>query len=199
MHRCAGLANPSVCISNNTELSFTAAMPLGVSGVKRDAALNADLLYRCPTPANFARENACILWSNAFFTQPCNITSVLEMPAAPEYGTDYAVKTSVGVEIDHADGRQSMAIFMDCAFWQPTCMVLGHVVVSWVLHDIIPGQRRAMLSTHVSDVCESMGYLLNSSQRDTDKASWQTQPAPQNQECPSIVHWQQFAELLCRL
>jgi hypothetical protein len=31
-------------------------------------------------------------------------------------------------------------------------MVLGHMVVSWLAHDIIPGQRRAMLNTQVDDL-----------------------------------------------
>jgi len=146
----AGLRNPAACTAGDAPLSFTPAMPLGVSGVKRDAAITADLLYRCPTPANFTQDKICILWSDAFNTQPCNITSVLEMPATPALGADYAVKTSVGVQVDHGDGRQSMAIFMDCAPWQPSCMVIGHVIISWLAHDIIPGQRRAMLSTHVS-------------------------------------------------
>jgi hypothetical protein len=35
--------------------------------------------------------------------------------------------------------------------WQQTCVLLGHLAISWVTRDIIPGARRALLSVHVSD------------------------------------------------
>lgn len=35
--------------------------------------------------------------------------------------------------------------------WQPTCVLLGHLAISWVTRDIIPGYRRALLSVHVSE------------------------------------------------
>jgi hypothetical protein len=49
---------------------------------------------------------------------------------------------------------QTMAFFMDMASWQISSMAIGHLVTSWLLHHIIPGERRAMLSTQV---CWALG------------------------------------------
>lgn len=49
----------------------------------------------------------------------------------------------------YADGRESLAFMIDCAAWSPSCLVLGHTALSWLLRDIIPGQRQALLSVQV--------------------------------------------------
>jgi hypothetical protein len=37
----------------------------------------------------------------------------------------------------------------DCAAWNPNCLVVGHAAAAWVLKDLIPGERMALLSPQV--------------------------------------------------
>jgi hypothetical protein len=37
----------------------------------------------------------------------------------------------------------------DCASWNPNCLVVGHAVAAWLLKDLIPGERMALLSPQV--------------------------------------------------
>lgn len=40
----------------------------------------------------------------------------------------------------------------DCAAWSTTCMALAHVAVAWAMQDVIPGERRALLTMHFDDI-----------------------------------------------
>jgi hypothetical protein len=84
---------------------------MGISGIKRESPMTADLLYRCPAAAPLPATANCIQWSRAYNTQPCNLTSILELEAAP--AVNLSVPTVVGLTAKHADGRETMGIAMD--------------------------------------------------------------------------------------
>jgi hypothetical protein len=94
-------------------MNFTMDTPLGVSGIKRNSPMTGDLLYRCPAAAPLPATANCIQWSRAYNTQPCNLTSVLQLGPAPELGSNFSVTTIVGLMAKHADGRETMAFSMD--------------------------------------------------------------------------------------
>jgi hypothetical protein len=48
-------------------------------------------------------------------------------------------------------------VSLQCAAWNPNCLLLAHLAVSWVTKNIIPGQRRALLSTQVRMQHAGMG------------------------------------------
>jgi hypothetical protein len=54
-----------------------------------------------------------------------------------------------GVLINYGDGRESLAFIFDCASRSPTCLLLGHFSLTWMLRDIVPGERLALLSPQV--------------------------------------------------
>jgi hypothetical protein len=53
--------------------------------------------------------------------------------------------------------RQELVTTFDCGSWKPTCLVFGHYALSWLMHDIIPGQRRALFGIQVDDLLVSTG------------------------------------------
>ena len=64
--------------------------------------------------------------------------------------------------VKYGDGRESLAFTFDCAGWSGSCLVLGHLSVAWLLRDIIPGERRALLSIQVSvGDCPWLGGVLS--------------------------------------
>jgi len=44
-----------------------------------------------------------------------------------------------------------MAFVFDCASWSSSCMVIAHLATTWMLQNIIPGERRALLSVQMDD------------------------------------------------
>lgn len=55
-----------------------------------------------------------------------------------------------GAVVKYDDGRESMAFMLDCSAWLTSCLVLGHLSVSWMLRDIVPGDRQALLTVQVT-------------------------------------------------
>jgi len=54
-----------------------------------------------------------------------------------------------GALVNYADGRESLAFLFDCASWSTSWLVLGHLSLSWVLRDLVPGERRPLLTVQV--------------------------------------------------
>lgn len=77
----------------------------------------------------------------------CNVTAVATVSST------YLVGTLVA----YADGRESLAFMHDCGGWSTSCLVLGHVSVSWLLRDAIPGLRQALLTIETDDVFLTTG------------------------------------------
>jgi len=123
-----------------------------VSGIKQGARLSSSGLYRCAgvIPAS---STTCGIAANDFTAtgifQNCTSTPFLTFEAAPGINPALAQPTMAGALVSYADGREAMVYTFDCAAWQTSCMVLGHVAISWMLHGVINGERRAMLSTQV--------------------------------------------------
>jgi hypothetical protein len=65
-------------------------------------------------------------------------------------GGAYVNQTVVGILATYSNGLQDLVFGLDLTSWEASCWVLAHAALSWVLHDIIPGQRRSLLSTQVS-------------------------------------------------
>jgi hypothetical protein len=78
----------------------------------------------------------------------CTSTPVLDF--------DGGVYTA-GVLVKYADGRESLAFTFDCASWTPTCLLLGHFSLTWMLRDIVPGERQALLSPQVRALIQPTG------------------------------------------
>ncbi|GBF97931.1 hypothetical protein Rsub_10604 [Raphidocelis subcapitata] len=135
----------SACTSDDVPLRFTAAAPLGISGIKSSAVLGSGGLYRCPA-IKASPLPTCSIWAADFADtglQPnCTSTPVLDF--------DGGVYTG-GVLVNYADGRESLAFTFDCASWTPSCLLLGHFSLTWMLRDILPGERQALLSPQMDD------------------------------------------------
>ena len=129
----------NACSSQGT-FRFSPGAQMGASGLKPTAALSAAGLYRCPG-AQSAPQTTCPLFGN---TRPrglfpaCTPTPVFEDAAGV-----------VGAAVKYADGRESLAFTTECAAWASPCFALAHYVLPWMLRDIIPGERRALLSVQV--------------------------------------------------
>lgn len=80
----------------------------------------------------------------------CSAVSILDFA-----GT--SPTASGGLITTYADGRETMAFLFDCAVWSPSCLLLAHTSLAWLLRDIIPGSRRALLSVQADDVFLTTG------------------------------------------
>jgi hypothetical protein len=140
----------TACSSADTPMRFTAAMPLGASGVKRTAPLSSLGLWRCPGVAA-APLPTCSMWAADFAATgmhpACKATPVLEF--APADGG--AATHAAGALVAYADGRESLAFFFECGAWSTSCLVLGHAALSYLVRGLIPGERRALVTPHVDD------------------------------------------------
>ena len=100
---------------------------------------------------------ACNIWASDFaatgIQAPCNATAILDFVSTP----GAAPTTSGGVLVKYADGRESLAFLFDCAGWSQSCLVLGHLSLSWMLRDIIPGARQPLLLVQMDDVLLTTG------------------------------------------
>ena len=65
---------------------------------------------------------------------------------------------TAGVLVNYADGRESLAFTFDCASWTPSCLLLGHFSLTWMLRDILPGERQALLSPQVRALIQRAGF-----------------------------------------
>jgi hypothetical protein len=124
-------------------------------------------LPRCPAIIPQA-SSVCYMFANDFATTginaPCNSTVVMTYDPAPELGPVHSVPTMAAAIVtfnaDTPDLRREELVFtLACAYWQISCMVLSHFSLSWLLHDIIPGQRRALMAVQVSG-CPRQGLQL---------------------------------------
>jgi hypothetical protein len=104
--------------------------------------LAAPTRRRCPF-AKASATGSCPICAADFagdcLNPSCTATPVLDFAGGATAG---------GALVKYADGRESLAFIFDCAAFSPTCMVLGHLSLSWLLHDIIPGQRDVLLTVH---------------------------------------------------
>lgn len=82
-------------------------------------------------------------------------------PGAMVAGGSYPAATNHtgGVIVSYADGHRAMAFLFDCSHLSTTCMVLGHLGLSWLLRDAIPGVRQALLTVHVDDMLASTPFV----------------------------------------
>jgi hypothetical protein len=99
------------------------------------------------------------MFANDFATTginaPCNSTVVMTYDPAPELGPVHAQPTMAAALVTfNATSpefrREELVFTLACAYWQISCMVLSHFSISWLMHDIIPGQRRALMAVQVS-------------------------------------------------
>lgn len=131
------------CSAGAGTMRFTAAAPFGISGIRAGAQMSAAGIYRCPGTKS-APLTTCGIWANDFATTgiipPCKATSILETPEGV-----------VGTLVKYGDGRESMAFVFDCATWSTSCALLSHLVAAWMSQNILPGQRRALLTVQMDD------------------------------------------------
>lgn len=146
-------------------LTFTAAMPLGVSGVRRGAVLQMEGVYREPARSPARSSTKCGPFGTGGSKLDCTIKAVAHMAPSTALGGAYVNRTIVGVQATYSSGLQDLVFGIDLTSWQAACWVLAHACLSWVMHDIIPGQRRTLLSTQVSlgAACPSMTAAVGSS------------------------------------
>ncbi len=171
--------NYAGCSSDATTMRWAAAAPTGVSGVRLATTLSSSGLYRCvaldarrrtaspltdlftsgPAPNSYPPTHpnrttprcpgvaatplaVCSMWAADFadtgLHPPCTPTPILT--------TDQGV---VGATIKYGDGRESMAFVFDCATWSTACAVVSHLAAAWMLQNIVPGERRALLAVQV--------------------------------------------------
>ncbi|GBF97916.1 hypothetical protein Rsub_10589 [Raphidocelis subcapitata] len=137
------LPDVSACTSDDVPMRFTAAAPLGISGIKSSAVLGSEGM--CPA-IKASPLPACSMWAADFagtgLHPGCTSTPVLDF--------DGGVYTA-GVLVNYADGRESLAFTFDCASWTPSCLLLGHFSLTWMLRNILPGERQALLSPQMDD------------------------------------------------
>ncbi|KIY97912.1 hypothetical protein MNEG_10048 [Monoraphidium neglectum] len=137
-------ANLASCNAEDRPMTFSAAATtvIGASGINPSATLGNEGLWRCPF-AKASATGSCPICAADFagdcLNPSCTATQVLDFAGGATAG---------GALVKYADGRESLAFIFDCAAFSPTCMVLGHLSLSWLLHDIIPGQRDVLLTVH---------------------------------------------------
>lgn len=139
------------CSQDGGEMRFTTSAPLGVSGARADAVLPAAELWRCPGLEGGKQSKCCAKLKRApSQCSQCTAKPILRLSQRATGGAKPAPLVA-GALMTNADGRQSMAFTLDCSPQSTACMVLGHVGLSWVMHNMIPGQREAFLNLHVDD------------------------------------------------
>jgi hypothetical protein len=98
-----------------------------------------------PAQGRPAAAATCSMWAADFadtgLHPPCTPTPILT--------TDQGV---VGATIKYGDGRESMAFAFDAAAWSTSAVAIAHLAVSWALRDLIPGERRPLLTVHADDM-----------------------------------------------
>jgi hypothetical protein len=147
----------AACLSDQPQTAtFTSAAKMSVSGIKQDAVLDVKGLWRCGgiIPDAAAARNVCSIYTRepASLFQTCTGEVVMTYTPDPSLPAAYAQPTMAAAVITYTDGRQEMITTFDCATWQPNCHVFGHYALSWLLHDIVPGQRQVLLNMQVDDV-----------------------------------------------
>ncbi|KAI8465146.1 MAG: hypothetical protein J3K34DRAFT_525626 [Monoraphidium minutum] len=129
--------------------------PLGLSGVNPKAPLATEEMYRCPGIEGAPARQTCVYpKAGPPACSPLAEDPVPFLRLAPNasLGAPYAAPTVGGALLKYADGRRVMGITFDCSEAYIACWPLGHLGVSWVMQDLIPGQRRALLSLQVDDI-----------------------------------------------
>jgi hypothetical protein len=100
----------------------------------------------------------CSMFGSDFATTgiivPCNTTTVMTYDPLPSLGASYTQPTMAAALVTYNGANQTlrrdeMVFTMSCARWQISCLVMSHFSLSWLMHDIIPGQRRVLLKTQV--------------------------------------------------
>jgi hypothetical protein len=78
----------------------------------------------------------------------------IALAAAGATETDAATAAAgggtAGALMNTGDGRQVLVFMMECSDESVACYLLGHIGLTWVMQNIIPGQRKALLTLHVS-------------------------------------------------
>jgi hypothetical protein len=100
----------------------------------------------------------CSMFGSDFATTgiivPCNTTTVMTYDPLPTLGASYTVPTMAAALVSYNGANQTLrrdelVFTMSCARWQISCLVMSHFSLSWLMHDIIPGQRRVLLKAQV--------------------------------------------------
>lgn len=142
----------AACSSTDAPLALTVDAPLGVSGVRRKAALAAPGIQRCPGLETSALGQCCSQASGGA-AQSCGVCRVSPvLRAADPTASPSAGALAAGIVAEAGDGRQAMAFFLQCSDESAACYALAHLGLAWAMQDIVPGERRALLSLQVDDV-----------------------------------------------
>jgi hypothetical protein len=102
---------------------------------------------------------------------------------APDLG--YTTPLMASAIVKYEDGREVFISTLQCNRWSTSCLAIGHLVVAWLLKNLIPGQRQALFTVHVDDI-----FLATFLQNDLvpryrlglqelrDHLAWQTNTIP---------------------
>lgn len=66
-----------------------------------------------------------------------------------DFSSNGTVQGCGAAVVDFYDGRHELHFFWDQASWMLSTAVLNTFYVTWVTHDVYPGERRMLLSTQV--------------------------------------------------
>jgi hypothetical protein len=140
-----GLAE-APCADGDGQLRFTTSTPFGISGVRPDASVGARGLRRCPGLETSTTGQCCAQPSGgaAPACSPCRVAPVLRV--LQPNGAPFAPQQAPGALAMYDDGRQALAFMLHCSDEYAACLVLAHLGVAWALQNIIPGERRALMS-----------------------------------------------------
>jgi hypothetical protein len=95
-------------------------------------------------------------------SEDCTSQEVMTLDANPALGPGFEAAMMGAAVVTYNSTayngtRQELITTFDCGSWKPACLVFGHYALSWLMHDIIPGQRRALFSIQVDDLLLSTG------------------------------------------
>jgi hypothetical protein len=95
----------------------------------------------------------------------CTSQEVMTLDPNPALGPGFAQAMMGAAVVTYSSTayngtRQELVTTFDCGAWKPSCLVFAHYALSWLLHDIIPGQRRVLFSIQVDDLLSQTGKWL---------------------------------------
>jgi hypothetical protein len=98
-------------------------------------------------------------------SESCTSEVVMTLDPNPALGPAFAQAYMGAAVVTYSSSayngtRQELVTAFDCGWWKPSCLVFAHYALSWLLHDVIPGQRRALFSIQVDDLLSVTGWFL---------------------------------------
>lgn len=115
---------------------------------RRCPGLEATATYRCCAKAS-GHASICAACGPAAILRASRPAASARRAAATTNRA--APAAAAGVLVSYGDGRQAVAFFLQCSSCFTPCYALAHLGLAWVLQNIIPGSRRALLSLHVRE------------------------------------------------